>query len=158
MLGESYDDGGKIAASGSLKNSLLEQLNAIEYYHQKPPKSLGVEWVQQHIAPILVMQKKTAEDILRTFVEHIAIQIANIIPEGSTVLVTGGGAYNNYLMSRIGHYGKFNVIIPSTELIEFKEALIFGLLGVLKLRNESNCLASVTGANNDHSSGKIFFP
>jgi len=158
MLGYSYDDEGKFAVSGALKNSLLEQLNAIEYYHQKPPKSLGVEWVQQHMSPILKMNNISAEDILRTFVEHIAIQIAKIIPEGSTVLVTGGGAYNNYLMSRIRQCGKFNVIIPSTELIEFKEALIFGLLGVLKLRNESNCLASVTGAKNDHSSGKIFFP
>lgn len=158
MLGYSYDDGGKIAASGSLNDSLLEKLNVLDFYDQRPPKSLGLEWVQQNIWPILEEENLSEKDSMRTFVEHIAVQIAKIIPEGSTVLATGGGAYNDYLISRIRQRGKLNVIIPSAQLIEFKEALIFGLLGVLKLRQESNCLASVTGAKKDHSSGKIFFP
>jgi len=50
------------------------------------------------------------------------------------------------------------IIIPSDEIINFKEALIFGFLGVLKLRNEVNCLQSVTGAKQDHSSGEIYLP
>ena len=49
------------------------------------------------------------------------------------------------------------MVIPDTKTIEFKEALIFALLGILKLENQVNVLASVTGAKNDHSSGDIFF-
>ena len=50
------------------------------------------------------------------------------------------------------------IIIPSAKILEFKEALIFALLGVLKLRNEINVLSSVTGAKKDHSSGEIYKP
>ena len=90
-------------------------------------------------------------------VEHIAIQISLQIEVGAIVLVTGGGVYNEFLMSRIQSCSDTELIIPSSKLIEFKEALIFGLLGVLRLRGSVNCLASVTGAKNDHSSGDIYF-
>jgi anhydro-N-acetylmuramic acid kinase len=51
-----------------------------------------------------------------------------------------------------------NWIVPEDNVIQFKEALLFAFLGVLKLRNEVNVLASVTGALHDHSSGKIWLP
>jgi anhydro-N-acetylmuramic acid kinase len=98
------------------------------------------------------------EDKLHTFVEHIAMQIASALPkkEGK-ILITGGGAYHIFLLERMqNHLSKMHLIIPNTKTLEFKEALIFGLLGVLKLRNEINVLCSVTGAKRDHSSGKIF--
>ena len=53
-------------------------------------------------------------------------------------------------------FSKF--IIPSIEILDFKEALIFGLLGVLRLRGEINCFASVTGSSKDHSTVVIFQP
>jgi anhydro-N-acetylmuramic acid kinase len=72
-------------------------------------------------------------------------------------LITGGGAYNDYLIERLQiHLPKMGIIIPNAKTLEYKEALIFGLLGVLKLRNEINVLSSVTGAKFDHSSGIIF--
>lgn len=156
-LGFSYDDKGEIAASGVLNMELLEQLNELHFYSEVPPKSLGLEWVREFVLPILDASIISFEDKLRTFVEHIAIQISSQIETGTAVLVTGGGVYNEFLMSRIQSFGDMELIIPASKLIEFKEALIFGLLGALRLRGSVNCLASVTGAKNDHSSGNIYF-
>ena len=158
LLGKEYDDGGRIAASGKLNKVILSKLNSLEHYFKKAPKSLGMEWVQDKIVPILNNSGLSSEDILNTFVEHIAIQLAAQFHEGSSVLITGGGAYNEYLLDRLKWHANVTVTVPSSVLVEYKEALIFGLLGVLKLRNSNNCLASVTGAKNDHSSGLIFIP
>jgi anhydro-N-acetylmuramic acid kinase len=156
-LGFSYDDKGKIAASGVLNIELLQQLNELHFYSEVPPKSLGLEWVREFVLPILDDSIISFEDKLRTMVEHIAIQISSQIETRTKVLVTGGGVYNDFLMSRVQSYNDTELIIPSPKLIEFKEALIFALLGVLRLRGSVNCLASVTGAKNDHSSGDIYF-
>lgn len=154
-LGLPYDEGGKLAANGTLIPELLEQLNALDFYSRNPPKSLGLEWVQKHIFPLLENTNANTEDFLHTFTEHIAMQLAATFKKDSSVLVTGGGAYNKFLLKRIKVHKKINLVLPEKELIEFKEAIVFGLLGVLKLRDEVNCLASVTGAERDHSSGKI---
>jgi len=157
-LGFDYDDKGLLAASGVIDSELLKELNSMSYYSQKPPKSLGLEWVKEKIFPVIDSYELPTEDILRTFVEHISVQICKIFTNQGSVLITGGGAYNDFLMRRIKEISDCDIILPSTEIIEFKEALIFGLLGVLKLRNEVNCLSSVTGALRDHSSGNIFKP
>lgn len=151
-----YDDSGKIAKSGKINEQLLNTLNSLGFYQQKPPKSLGLEWVDNYIFPEIEKLNFKTDDILRTFVEHVSVQIANNVRENSKVLFTGGGTYNTFLLDRIKAQKKMKLIVPDKELIEYKEALIFGFLGVLKLRNEPNCLSSVTGASKDHSSGKIF--
>ena len=158
ILGKPYDEDGKIAASGKLNSALLHQLNNLNFYKKSAPKSLGLEWVQDKIFPLLEDSGNTVEDVLHTFVEHVAIQLAKQFSEGSSVLITGGGVYHHYLIKRLKFYSNIKIIIPSSELIEYKEALIFGLLGVLRLRDEINCLSSVTGAIRDHSSGKIIIP
>lgn len=153
-----YDDKGEIASKGTINKELLMQLNTLEFYSQEPPKSLGLEWVNQYIFPLINSYNPTVKDILRTFAEHIAIQISKTIKNNGTLLITGGGAYNDFLISRIKSFSNSEIIIPSKQIIEYKEALIFALLGVLKIKNEVNCLSSVTGAFKDHSSGKIFMP
>ncbi len=158
LFGKQYDEDGKIAASGKLNLALLKQLNDLDYYSKKAPKSLGLEWVQDKIFPLLEESGCVSEDILHTFVEHVAIQLARQFPVGVSVLITGGGVYNRYLINRFKSMSNAKIFIPSSELIEYKEALIFGLLGVLKLRDEINCLSSVTGAEKDHSSGEIILP
>ncbi len=158
LLGKPYDKNGFFAASGKLNTDLLQKLNRLEYYSNIGPKSLGLEWVQHEIFPLLESSGSSLKDILHTFIEHIAIQLASQLSEGNSVLITGGGVYNKYLIRRLKKLTKIEIIIPSPKLIEYKEALIFGLLGVLKLRNENNCLSSVTGAKKDHSSGEIFIP
>ncbi|MDO6598260.1 anhydro-N-acetylmuramic acid kinase [Oceanihabitans sp. 2_MG-2023] len=157
-LGFPYDDKGKIAKSGTYLMQLGNDLRNLVFYKQKPPKSLGLEWVETEIFPRLDAFKRKEKDLLRTFTEHASSQIARNFNIRSNVLVTGGGAYNDYLISRIKFNKELNIIIPSKEIIEFKEALIFGFLGVLKIREEVNCLSSVTGAKQNHSSGKIYLP
>lgn len=151
-----FDDGGKIAQSGKVSPELLEKLNALDFYTFSPPKSLGLEWVQKMIFPFLENSGLKVEDQISTYTEHVAIQLAHVFGAESSALVTGGGAYNTFLLERIKHHKNLNLVLPDKRIIEFKEALIFGLLGVLKIRGENNCLASVTGAKMDHSSGKVF--
>ena len=66
--------------------------------------------------------------------------------------------YNNYLISRIRAQSNSKIFIPSSQIIEYKEALIFAFLGVLKDLNKDNCYSSVTGASKNHSSGKVYYP
>jgi anhydro-N-acetylmuramic acid kinase len=156
QLGQPYDAGGALAAKGAVRELLLQQLNALPFYTTPPPKSLGVEWVRAQVLPLLEQAGCSPIDALRTVTEHIAMQLAIQCNEGSTVLVTGGGAYNEYLLKRMRAHKKLQLVIPQPALIEYKEALIFAFLGVLRMRDEVNCFASVTGASRDHSSGRIF--
>ena len=158
-LGKPYDHNGDIAASGKINESLLKKLNLLPFYELQPPKSLGIEWVNKHIFP-LFDTSVPIEDLLHTCSVHAAIQIASELKGTSDVkvLITGGGAFNTFLIEEIRKRTDVQLIIPSAEVINFKEALIFGFLGVLKLRGEVNVLNSVTGAEKDHSSGVIFDP
>lgn len=158
QLGFDYDDKGQISQSGNCNLDLLNELNALDFYQQKHPKSLGFEFVKEIILPIIERYPISIEDKLRTYTEHIAIQIALALPKkNGSMLTTGGGAYNDFLIKRTQSLlPEMNIVIPSKKILEFKEALIFALLGVLKLRNEVNALQSVTGAKYDHSSGVIY--
>ena len=149
-----------MASTGTINNYLLTKLNNLPFYKAAYPKSLGLEWVNKNIFPLINSFQLEIKDTLKTFVEHIAIQLTLEINKKSNALVfiTGGGVYNAYLIERLKFYSQNNIIIPSKSIIEFKEALIFAFLGVLKLRNEVNCLKSVTGSSKNHSSGKIYLP
>lgn len=157
-LGFNFDKGGKLASEGQVHDQLLTELNALDYYGQSHPKSLGLEWVQSHIFPILEKHEISIKSKLRTFVEHIAFQIGAYFKENTSVLATGGGVMNEFLMQRIAYYSSSKIVVPNKEIIEFKEALVFALLGVLRMENRVNCLQSVTGARKDHSSGEIYQP
>ena len=155
-MGLEYDDKGALASKGTIHQGLLKELNSLTFYSKKPPKSLGLEWVQQYVFPLVDKYKLDSHNILRTFLEHVAQQISQIIQPFDTILFTGGGVYNDFLIKRIEDIGKNNIIIPADDIINYKEALIFALLGLLKLQGQVNCLSSVTGAQKNHSSGKIF--
>lgn len=157
-LGLDYDDKGEISRFGKLNSDLLNELNALEYYSKPFPKSLGFEFVKEIVLPLIENYPIAIEDKMHTFTEHIALQTAKVLPsKNGKLLVTGGGAYNTFLMERMQfHLPSLKIIIPDAEILEFKEALIFALLGVLKLRDEINVLGSVTGAKKNHSSGLIF--
>ena len=155
-LGLDFDNNGCFAKKGELVPELLERFNNLPFYKQKPPKSLSREWAKIFINPLL-LRKYKREDVLHTFCEHIAIQIGTFL-NGKSALLTGGGVFNTYLMSRISFYSKSEIVIPGHKIINFKEALIFAFLGVLRLKNEINCLQSVTGANEDNCGGEINNP
>lgn len=157
-LGLEYDANGDIAKSGMFHESMFRQLNSLDYFYQNPPKSLGIEWVHKKVFPILEASNEMTSTILKTYTDHIAWQIAKVIPENRKVLCTGGGTYNRHLIEKVSSIKKIELIIPNKNLIEFKEALIFAFLGLLRIDNQINCLQSVTGAKKDHSSGEIFYP
>lgn len=159
-LGFKYDSEGRIAASGKMIPDLLHKLDLKEFYHLSPPKSLGMEWVNSEILPVLRNYEDDIPGILKTFTEHVAIQIAKNLGNdpSSEVIVTGGGSFNTFLIEEIRKRTNTRIVIPPAEIVNYKEALIFGFLGVLKLRKEINVLCSVTGAKKDHSSGKVFLP
>ena len=164
-IGFEYDDKGELASLGDLHNKLFSELNDLPFYRNNNPKSLGYEFIDETILPIINKYKLSVKDILRTFVEHAAYQISEVIksnrlPNSKTnnnMLVTGGGAFNNFLIQRIDALAEADIVIPEKDIIEFKEALVFALLGVLKAEDEVNCLKSVTGATKDHSSGLVFY-
>ncbi|GLB47639.1 anhydro-N-acetylmuramic acid kinase [Neptunitalea lumnitzerae] len=157
-IGLEYDDGGALAKSGKVHAGLLVALNELPFYQQSYPKSLGLEWVQKEVFPIIDSFQLTVPDILRTFVQHIVEQVSRVVKKDASMLVTGGGAYNLFLMSLMVTEAQVKVAPVDEKLIEFKEALVFAFLGVLKVRGEVNCLSSVTGALKDHSSGVVFNP
>lgn len=157
-LGLEYDDGGSLARAGSFHEKLFTDLRMIDYYQELPPKSLGIEWVHQHLYHILEKYPIPVEDILHTYSVHIGEMIGMTIDKNQAekVLITGGGAYNDFLIEKIKMNTTAQVLIPNDDTIQFKEALIFAFLGVLKWRGENNVFSSVTGAKHDHSSGVIY--
>lgn len=166
-MGLAYDADGKIARSGKLDNSLLQKLNSLKYYTLPYPKSTGYEWFSSEIMPLIEGSKLSNEDLLHTFIHHNCEQIAfaalkhkNNGKSNSKLLATGGGALNQFFMdtlqSKLGN--SIEVVVPNRTLIAYKEALVFALMGVLRLEGKTNVLKSVTGATSDSSSGEVFVP
>lgn len=157
QLGFSFDSNGELARIGELNKELLFELNALPFYHTgAQAKSLGREWVEQTIYPLIFARELPIHDILRTLTEHIAIQVSQHVKPRT--LITGGGAYNSFLLERINElgHGKFQLIKPDGKLINYKEALIFALLGCLRIEGEHNALSSVTGATKNSIGGCIY--
>ncbi len=158
--GLEFDRDGLIARSGKIDAQLLSQLDSLPFYAQTGAKSLGREWVEKEIYPLIDAAGLEFADILATFTEHAARQIANVVArypkDNASLLITGGGALNVYMVERISELSKCRVEIPSRQIIEFKEALIFALLGALYMADEASCLSSVTGAACDNIGGMLF--
>jgi anhydro-N-acetylmuramic acid kinase len=155
-----FDVNGDMARQGKLNVQLLEWLNDLDYYKENPPKSLGKEWVFREFIPVLEESDISVEDKLMTVSEHIAYQVsASTEPiRNRKMLVTGGGAFNTFLLEKIREKCRSEIIIPDRETVNFKEALIFAFLGVLRWRNEVNILRSYTGASHDNPGGTVYLP
>lgn len=158
-VGLEYDKDGLLGRSGHFNKALFNELNALKYYHQRPPKSLGAEWINQIIIPLLEKYTIPLHDKLNTLYHHIAHQIKNALSENKRnkkILITGGGAYNKFLLELIEKSVACEIVVPPDEVIQYKEAVIFALLGVLRINGQINSLASVTGAKYDTVSGSVF--
>ena len=162
VKGKGFDKGGAMAKSGKVNIGLLKKLNGLAYYKNKNAKSLGREWLEKNFLPLLDSSSISTEDKLATVTEHIAYQIAQVVLNSNkkgNMLISGGGANNSFLISILKEkLPKHRIVIPSRALINFKEALVFAFLGVLKMENKINTLKSVTGALTDSSGGVIFIP
>lgn len=159
-LGYEYDLDGNLGRTGKVQEELLGLLNSMHYYELPAPKSLGREWFEADFLPLIRSFQPSPADVLRTLYEHVSDQLCRSIesfPKGR-ILITGGGAHNVFLIELFSEKTKHKTIVPSQELIDFKEAVIFAFLGVLRLLEMPNCLSSVTGATQDHTGGAIYIP
>ena len=168
-LGFEYDAEGKIAKSGALNEALLGQLNELGFYRQDYPKSLDNGFSGEIVLPLIDRFDISVEDKLRTYTEHMALQITKqmyriyekegqLFKDGEKMLVTGGGAFNGFLMERLEALSEIETVVPDEELVKFKEAVVIALMGVLRVRNEVNVLKSVTGARKNSVSGAVYMP
>jgi anhydro-N-acetylmuramic acid kinase len=163
-----YDDEGRMAASGNIDTTLLSELNALEYYRLDYPKSLANDFGTGMVYPMIRNSGLPIDNALRTYTEHIVIQIKNAITslnpikqknQSSRMLVTGGGAFNTFLVERLKEQvGSLNieVVIPEESIVKYKEALIMALMGVLRWREKTNVFSSVTGAERDSVGGALW--
>ena len=165
MLGKKMDEGGEIARRGTLLIDVLSQLNEHPFYKMLPPKSLSNEAARALVFPHLLESQQNQEDLLRTVVQHIAEQVAEAVKnfphnkEQATMLITGGGAFNDFLVEEIQkHVAKYNVAteIPDEKVVKFKEAIVMALIGALRWREETNVLSNVTGASRDSIGGALW--
>ena len=154
-----FDNEGEIAAKGTINKELLLALNNLDFYKKQGAKSLGIEWVNNQFLPVINgFENILLADKMATLSEHITMQIAAVLNTNNieSVLVTGGGAFNSFLINNIKNKTKTEIIIPNSKIINFKEALIFAFLGVLRIRNENNILKTVTGAKTDSMGGALY--
>jgi len=169
--GKEYDAGGQMAALGNVHEPLLQKLNALSYYQQPFPKSLANSFGVDEVYPLIRSFGLTHFDELRTCVEHIVQQIqlaignrqsannSKLQTRNSKLLITGGGAFNTFLINRLSEELKsidVEVIVPDENLVQYKEALIMAFIGVLRWRQEYNVLSSVTGAERDSIGGALW--
>ncbi len=173
-----YDAGGEMAALGNVHEGLLQKLNALDYYQQPFPKSLANNFGTDEVHPLIRSFGLMHNDELRTCVEHIVQQVKKAIVNNEwsmvsgelenhhklqtsnlKLLVTGGGAFNTFLVQRLKDELQplhIEVMIPEENIVKYKEALIMALIGVLRWRQEYNVLASVTGAERDSIGGAVW--
>lgn len=156
--GLAFDENGNLGRKGKIITELLTQLNELPFYKSQAPKSLGREWVEDTFLPLLTRFNGSDADKIRTVYEHIALQISKAVSRSGKMLLTGGGAFNSFLVERIKAHSTCELCIPEPSIIDFKEALIFAFLGVLRVRKSNNCLSSVTGATKDSCGGVVFHP
>ncbi len=156
-IGMPFDKGGEVAKNGTVNHELLNKLNALAYYDEPFPKSLGKEWFVANFLPLFQQSEKNIGTLLATASEHIATQIANVLNANHlhNVLITGGGAFNSFLTDSLRAKTKCRISIPNALTINYKEAMVFAFLGVLRVRGQANCLSSVTGASSDNCGGVI---
>jgi len=161
--GYEYDENGQIAKSGTLNKDLFDTLNLLPYYSLPSPKSLGREWVEKNIFPLMAYTNIPIQDLMHTFCHHATYQIAHKIenafqPNHTKILVTGGGAYNAFMIHLLNQYKKPHIefIIPDKIVVEYKEALIFAFLGLLRHLNITNTYSTVTGALRGSCGGAFY--
>lgn len=157
-LNFNFDKDGLLAGTGVVEVILLSQLQEASQNHQLKKQSLGYEWYDKHIKPILSNFSAPTINKLCTYCEFIAWQIAALLTDKAKVLVTGGGAKNKFLMACIQNKTKANILIPDELTIDFKEALIFAFLGMLRVDEQPNSFKAVTGAKINAKGGCIYLP
>ncbi|MEM9850303.1 MAG: anhydro-N-acetylmuramic acid kinase [Bacteroidota bacterium] len=169
-IGLAYDDKGELAAQGNLIPTLFKASNQLDFLTADYPKTLDNQWVKTQLLPIFKNPSYALKDRLHTAVQHIAYQIAAAVKKvveqeamrksSYHFLATGGGAYNNFLMTSMqrafAQHTPVHIHVPSDTIISFKEAAMIALMGVMRIENVPNCMSNVTGAKFDTINGAIY--
>ena len=158
LMGLPFDPDGENGKKGQILNNLLDDLNQLSFYKNPIPRSLGREFIEEVIWPMLEKFASQPENLLRTWYEHAAMQIGPFLKGKGIVLATGGGAFNRFFIERLAACSESDIVVPDKLLVNYKEALIFAYLGLLRLREEPNCFGSVTRASKDAICGMICLP
>jgi anhydro-N-acetylmuramic acid kinase len=163
---KAFDEGGNRAASGTINTDLLEQLNRLDYYQKGYPKSLANNFGTETVFPVIEEKGLPINDALSTYVAHIIFQLKKVIDsmprhevENQKLLVTGGGAFNDFLIRQLKtevSLFDIDVVVPEENIVNNKEALVMAFIGVLRWRQEYNVLASVTGAQRNSIGGAVW--
>ncbi len=153
-----FDKNGEMAQKGTFQEKLLQNLKSLAYFQQASPKSLGVEWINKNFNPLLNELELNVEDKLSTLIELFSDLIATEINSKAikNILISGGGTHNNYFINQLKSKTNAEIILPKSEIIEFKEAIIFAFLGLLRVLEIPNTITSVTAAKRAHCSGAIY--
>ena len=155
-LGRLFDEGGNLARTGNLDTLFHSKISVLEYFSLASPKSLPNNFIDQDLLNLVV-----PKDGLYTYCRIISEQIQKSLPvsSGSKLFLTGGGAFNTFLVELIREKLEgWDVVVPEAKLVSFKESLVFAFLALKRLRNEINVLATVTGSSKDSSSGVVHLP
>lgn len=151
-----FDKEGEIASRGSISESLLKELESLSFHKEKYPKALSNQYVKEEIIDCISRSRMSVDNKMRTYMEFLVDELKKHIKKGKRILVTGGGAYNTFLMERIEEKIPAIFSVPKDNLVEYKEALIMAFMGILRIRQENNILAKVTGAKQNSISGAIY--
>lgn len=156
-----YDDEGQLASSGTVRPDILEKLQSLDYFAKAGSKSLGREWIYENYIPLIEIFDNSLQDKLASTCAHLAFELQKILNHhkldvaGKKILLSGGGVFNTYLLSQLKSGLKAELLVPDRDTIQFKEAIIFALLGLKRKLGQINVLSSVTGATRDHCAGRI---
>jgi anhydro-N-acetylmuramic acid kinase len=161
-----FDPGGMMAAEGKPDERLLSMLNELEYYHMPRPKTLSLDFASDVVYPLIDELSHNVHDSLRNAVEHIAFQVAQAWRElvapypvpSRSLMLTGGGANNEFLVSRIAALldGDAEIIVPDKNIVNYKEPLAMAIMGILRWREENNVFSYITGASRDSIGGSVW--
>jgi anhydro-N-acetylmuramic acid kinase len=164
--GRSYDDRGRWAAAGQVDAGLLQRLLAEPYLQLAPPKSTGRDlfnaaWLDDALQSLPTAL--AAEVVQSTLAEYTARSAAQALlrhaPATARLLVCGGGAFNDDLMSRLAAQLP-GVAVGSTEAAGMPplqvEALAFAWLAQAFVARQPGNLPAVTGAQGPRVLGALY--
>lgn len=165
LFGKGFDDCGKIAKKGKIITSVLRDLMKDDYLFKPYPKSTGRERYNEDYLSEIILKIKGAngsdEDVITTLaaytVDSIIYEYKRFLPKVDRMILSGGGAFNEYMVDRLKHELPCIVEVRN-DLIESLEAFSFGILGYCTLKHIPSNVPSVTGASKRVVLGNITNP
>jgi len=163
--GQPLDKGGHWAAAGQVDEALLTKWLTDPYFALAPPKSTGRDhfnapWLDARLKDGAARQPM---DVMATLAALTARSVVAALrshaPDAEALFVCGGGAYNDHLMSLLGHELQA-VVVASTATLGVSpdqvEALAFAWLARACLAGEAGNVPAVTGARASRVLGAIY--